>query len=520
MSEDLGGAAIYLKREDLAHTGAHKINNVLGQCLLARHMGKPRVIAETGAGQHGVATATACALLGLECVVYMGAEDVERQALNVFRMELLGATVCPVTSGSQTLKDAINEAMRDWVTNVRTTYYCIGSVMGPHPYPTHRARLPARHRPRGARADPGERGAPAGRAGRLRRRRLERDRALPPLPRGRRRADDRRRGGRRRARVGAARRDAVRRRARACCTACGACCSPTTTARSSRPTRSRPGSTIPGVGPEHAYLRDAGRAEYVARDRRRGARRLRLPVADGGHHSGARVGPRGRARPQAGADACRGRRSCSSTSRAAATRTLPQVRDMLAAPRRSRTDGPPRRALRGAARARRAGAHPVRHGGRSGPRRPPRRWCSRWPRRAPTSSRSACRSRIRWPRGRRSSARASGRCARGRRCGASSRSCERLRPQIDVPLVLMGYANPFLRDGRAELRRGGPSRSASTASSSSICRRRKASVFYAGLEGCRHRPDPAGGSHDDARARSRCSPRRPAASSTTCRSRA
>jgi tryptophan synthase beta chain len=135
MSDDLGGAAIYLKREDLAHTGAHKINNVLGQCLLARNMGKPRVIAETGAGQHGVATATACALMGLECVVYMGEEDVERQALNVFRMELLGATVRPVTSGSKTLKDATNEALRDWVTNVRTTYYCIGSVMGPHPYP-------------------------------------------------------------------------------------------------------------------------------------------------------------------------------------------------------------------------------------------------------------------------------------------------------------------------------------------------------------------------------------------------
>jgi tryptophan synthase beta chain len=136
MTQDLGGAAIYLKREDLAHTGAHKVNNVLGQCLLARAMGKRRVIAETGAGQHGVATATAAALFGLECVVYMGAEDVERQALNVFRMELLGAKVEPVTSGSQTLKDATNEALRDWVTNVRGTYYCIGSVMGPHPYPT------------------------------------------------------------------------------------------------------------------------------------------------------------------------------------------------------------------------------------------------------------------------------------------------------------------------------------------------------------------------------------------------
>lgn len=135
MTEDLGGARIYLKREDLAHTGAHKINNVLGQCLLARYMGKPRVIAETGAGQHGCATATACALLGMECKVYMGAEDVRRQSLNVFRMELLGAEVESVTSGSNTLKDAINEAMRDWVTNIEDTYYCIGSVMGPHPYP-------------------------------------------------------------------------------------------------------------------------------------------------------------------------------------------------------------------------------------------------------------------------------------------------------------------------------------------------------------------------------------------------
>ena len=135
LSERLGGAQIYLKREDLAHTGAHKINNALGQALLAQRMGKARIIAETGAGQHGVATATACARFGLECVVYMGAEDVRRQALNVFRMRLLGAEVIPVDSGARTLKDAINEAIRDWVTNVRTTYYLIGSAIGPHPYP-------------------------------------------------------------------------------------------------------------------------------------------------------------------------------------------------------------------------------------------------------------------------------------------------------------------------------------------------------------------------------------------------
>jgi tryptophan synthase beta chain len=136
MSEQLGGAKIYLKREDLLHTGAHKINNALGQCLLARRMGKQRIIAETGAGQHGVATATVCALFGLECVIYMGEEDMRRQELNVFRMRLLGADVRGVGAGSATLKDAINEAMRDWVTNVRTTYYILGSALGAHPYPT------------------------------------------------------------------------------------------------------------------------------------------------------------------------------------------------------------------------------------------------------------------------------------------------------------------------------------------------------------------------------------------------
>lgn len=135
LSEQAGGARIYLKREDLVHGGAHKFNNVMGQALLARAMAKPRVIAETGAGQHGVAAAMACAALGLRCEVFMGSKDVERQALNVFRMDLLGATVHPVESGSKTLKDATNEALRDWVTNVETTYYLIGSVVGPHPYP-------------------------------------------------------------------------------------------------------------------------------------------------------------------------------------------------------------------------------------------------------------------------------------------------------------------------------------------------------------------------------------------------
>ncbi len=135
LTERLGGAKVYFKRDELNHTGAHKINNVLGQILLARRMGKPRIIAETGAGQHGVATATVCARFGLKCVVFMGATDVERQKPNVFRMKLLGAEVVPVTSGRGTLKDAMNEALRDWVTNVRDTFYCIGTVAGPHPYP-------------------------------------------------------------------------------------------------------------------------------------------------------------------------------------------------------------------------------------------------------------------------------------------------------------------------------------------------------------------------------------------------
>ena len=136
MSREQGGAQIYLKREDLNHTGAHKVNNTIGQAMLARRMGKPRIIAETGAGQHGVATATICARYGLECVVYMGSEDVKRQSPNVYRMKLLGATVVPVESGSRTLKDALNEAMRDWVANVDNTFYIIGTVAGPHPYPT------------------------------------------------------------------------------------------------------------------------------------------------------------------------------------------------------------------------------------------------------------------------------------------------------------------------------------------------------------------------------------------------
>ena len=214
LTKALGGAKIYMKRDELNHTGSHKINNCLGQILLARRMGRTRIIAETGAGQHGVATATVCALFGLPCTIYMGATDVERQKPNVFRMKLLGAEINAVTSGAGTLKDAMNEAMRDWVANVEDTYYLIGTVAGPHPYPAMvrdfqsvigtearaqiteaEGRLPRRHH----RGD---------------RRRQQRHGPVPPLPRRQRRAADRRRGGRARPRHDGARRQPVARPAR------------------------------------------------------------------------------------------------------------------------------------------------------------------------------------------------------------------------------------------------------------------------------------------------------------------
>jgi tryptophan synthase beta chain len=183
ITEELGGAQVWFKRDELNHTGAHKINNCIGQILLAMRMGKTRIIAETGAGQHGVATATVCARFGLPCVIYMGAEDVERQKPNVFRMKLLGAEVIPVTSGGATLKDAMNEALRDWVANVHDTFYIIGTAAGPHPYPGDGARFPERDRQGSARADARPHRPPARPAGRLHRRRFQRDGAVPPVPR-------------------------------------------------------------------------------------------------------------------------------------------------------------------------------------------------------------------------------------------------------------------------------------------------------------------------------------------------
>ncbi len=196
-SEQLGGAQIFLKREDLNHTGAHKVNNTIGQALLAKRMGKPRVIAETGAGQHGVATATVAARFGMECVVYMGTEDVGRQAANVYRMKLLGATLVPVDSGSRTLKDALNEAMRDWVTNVENTFYIIGTVAGPHPYPMMVRDFNAVVGRECLRADAGAHRPAARLRRRLRRRRQQRDGHLLRLHRAREREARRRRGRRR-----------------------------------------------------------------------------------------------------------------------------------------------------------------------------------------------------------------------------------------------------------------------------------------------------------------------------------
>ena len=180
------GRPVYLKREDLAHTGAHKINNAIGQALLARRMGKPRVIAETGAGQHGVAAATACALLGLECVVYMGTEDIRRQAPNVERMRLLDAEVVPVEAGARTLKEAVSAAIRDWVANVRTTHYIIGSVVGPAPYPALVRDLQRVIGDEAREQALAAEGGASRQGDRLRRRGLERDRGLLRLPRGRR----------------------------------------------------------------------------------------------------------------------------------------------------------------------------------------------------------------------------------------------------------------------------------------------------------------------------------------------
>ncbi len=308
MSADVGGCRVLLKREDLCHTGSHKLNNTLGQILLARRMGKKRIIAETGAGQHGVATATVAALFGLPCDVYKGALDVQRQALNVFRMQLLGARVIPVQSGSRTLKDAMNEALRDWVTNVRDTYYIIGSVAGPHPYPAlvrefqsvigrearrqvlelSRAGCPTRWWPAWAAAPtPWASSAPSSttrRCGWWRG-------GGRPRPRHRQATAPRWRGAR-----------------PASCTARAATCSRTRTARSPRPTPSAPASTTPASAPSSPGSRTRAGSRSCPRPTRRRWTSFQLLARLGGDHPGAGERPRGGRRPEAGPGA-RARRS-------------------------------------------------------------------------------------------------------------------------------------------------------------------------------------------------------------------
>ena len=246
---EAAGHEIWLKREDLMHTGSHKLNNALGQALLAKRMGKTRIIAETGAGQHGVASATACALLDLECIVYMGAEDIRRQQPNVQRMELLGATVSPVEAGARTLKEAVSEAIRDWVANVADTHYIIGSAVGPAPYPTIVRDLQRVIGDEARARDPRARRAPARPRDRVRGRRLELDRPVRGLRRRRERRAGRRRGGGRGARRPPRRAAHRGRPPRACCTGrCRRSCR-TTRARSSRPTRSPPAWTTRAPGP-------------------------------------------------------------------------------------------------------------------------------------------------------------------------------------------------------------------------------------------------------------------------------
>ena len=249
LTEHLGGAKVYFKRDELNHTGSHKINNCLGQILLARRMGKTRIIAETGAGQHGVAVATVCAKFDLPCEIFMGAVDVERQSPNVFRMKLLGAKVNAVTSGAQTLKDAMNEALRDWVANVRDTYYIIGTAAGPAPYPAmvrdFQSVIGKEVREQMLEA----RGPAARHAGRLHRRRLQRHRPVPSLPRRQGRGDLRRGGGRPRPRrAQRALRLADRRQARRAARQPHLPAAERRTGRSSRAIRSRPASTIRASG--------------------------------------------------------------------------------------------------------------------------------------------------------------------------------------------------------------------------------------------------------------------------------
>ena len=297
MTEELGGARIYLKREDLLHTGAHKINNCIGQGLLARRMGKQRIIAETGAGQHGVATATVCALFGMDCVIYMGEEDMRRQELNVYRMRLLGADVRGVSSGSSTLKDAINEAMRDW--GHQRAYDALSAGLGARrtPLPDHGAGLPPRHLEGSAAADSRKGSGAADGDHRLRRRWFERHRRVLRVHPGRQRSPDRRRS--RRSRPGARRRNAARFKQS------GGGSPGVLQGTYSYVLQDEAGQIAlthsvsagldyASVGPEHAALHDSGRAEYVEASDEAALKATVALSAHRGHYSGARIRPRHR----------------------------------------------------------------------------------------------------------------------------------------------------------------------------------------------------------------------------------
>ena len=284
------GADVWLKREDLAHTGAHKINNALGQGLLAKRLGAKRIVAETGAGQHGVASAAACARLGLPCIVYMGAVDMERQAPNVGRMKLLGAEVVPVTGGDQTLRAAIDEALRDWVSDPDGTYYLLGSAVGPHPVSVPGARVPVGDRPRGTLADARAGRRAAGRGRGLRRRRLERDRAVPPLRARPRREAARSRGRRLGHRARPERRLARLRYARRAAGLLLAAAAGRIRARSRRPTPSRPASITPASVPSTRCSRASG--EWPTRPPATTSRSRRSRSAAGPRASCPRSRPR------------------------------------------------------------------------------------------------------------------------------------------------------------------------------------------------------------------------------------
>ena len=296
LSDHCGGARILLKREDLNHTGAHKINNTMGQGLLAHYMGKKRVIAETGAGQHGVASATVAARLDQQCVVYMGETDIHRQAINVFRMKLLGAEVRSVTSGSSTLKDALNEAMRDWVTNVDDTFYIIGTVAGPHPYPEMVRDFNAVVGREARRQMLEQYECTARCTGGLRGWWFQRAWPVSPVYRGHAMwpcTAWRRPAG---AWPAASMPRPCAPANRACCTAAKPTCWTMTPGRFAIPIRSRPGLDYPGVGPEHSWLKDTGRAQYVGIDDKQALAATHDADPHGRHPAGPGKCPRHRLR--------------------------------------------------------------------------------------------------------------------------------------------------------------------------------------------------------------------------------